>query len=156
MTISEQNRGAVAVNNAQERGGLLKTRALVVAVIAGNVLGNTLLSRGLHHRSGGMPSTSPLHYLHAIADPWVIAGVLVLMAWMVSDLALLSRADLSYVLPVTSVSYVLIAIIGHFVLHEHISLLRWVGVVVITTGVTLVGETPPATTPLHPPPEDEL
>jgi drug/metabolite transporter (DMT)-like permease len=86
----------------------------------------------------------------------VIAGVLVLMAWMISDLALLSRADLSYVLPMTSVSYMLIAIIGHWILHERISLTRWLGILVITLGVILVGETPPATTPLHPPPEDEL
>ncbi len=155
MATIEQNRSVITADNAQERTEVLKTRALVAAVIVGNVAGNTLLSRGLH-RAGERVSTSPLHYLQALTNPWVVAGVLVLMAWMISDLALLSRADLSYVLPVTSISYVLVAVIGHWVLHERISLARWAGILVIAVGVLLVGETPPATTPLHPPPEDEL
>lgn len=155
MATTEQNRSMVAANGVQGRAEVFKTRALVAAVILGNVVGNTLLSRGLH-AGGEKMSASPLHYLQSLADPWVIAGVLVLMAWMVSNLALLSRADLSYVLPVTSVSYVLIAIVGQWVLHERISLARWLGILVISLGVMLVGETPPATTPLHAPPEDEL
>ncbi len=128
-----------------------KTWALTVAVVAFSVAGNTVLSHGMR-QVGDIASINPWPYLHAFLNPWVVGGVLVLMLWMISELALLSRADLSFVLPVTSAAYVLIAIAGHFVLQEEISATGWAGISVITVGVILVGETPPRTTP-EPPPE---
>jgi len=71
-----------------------------------------------------------------------------LIVWLLSHMALLSWADLSYVLPVTSVAYVLVALVGRFVLHEHVSLTRWAGIALIMIGVMLVGRTAPRTT-LH-------
>ena len=53
-------------------------------------------------------------------------------------MALLSWADLSYVLPVTSVGYVLVALVGRFFLNEQISAQRWAGIVLIMAGVALV------------------
>jgi drug/metabolite transporter (DMT)-like permease len=142
-------------NGPQDRAALLKTRALIAAVVIGNVAGNALLSRGLHQRSTQL-SSSFTHYLYAIANPWVMAGVLLLAAWMIANLSLLSRADLSYALPVTgSMSYLLIALVGHFFLGEPVPLSHWIGIVVITGGVILVIETSPLTVPVHEPPEDE-
>jgi uncharacterized membrane protein len=54
---------------------------------------------------------------------------------------LLSWADLSYVLPITSVGYVLTAISGRLLLGEQISAARWTGVTLIMAGVVLVGRT---------------
>jgi drug/metabolite transporter (DMT)-like permease len=54
-------------------------------------------------------------------------------------MALLSWADLSYVLPVTSVGYVVVALIGRFLLNEEITVKRWAGIVLIMAGVALVG-----------------
>lgn len=97
-----------------------------------------------------------MHYVYAVANPWVIAGVILLSCWMIANLSLLSRADLSYALPVTgSVSYMLIAIVGHFFLHERIPLSHWMGVAIITAGVVLVIETSPLTVAVHEQPEDE-
>jgi drug/metabolite transporter (DMT)-like permease len=126
--------------------GLRKTRALTVAVVVAQVLGNVALSRGMHDL-GSIVSLSPLPYLRALLNPWVAAGVLILALWMLSNLTLLSRADLSYVLPVTSMSYVLIALMGRFVLHERVDTIRWAGILVITLGVALVGRTPTRTVP---------
>jgi multidrug transporter EmrE-like cation transporter len=142
-------------NGPQDRAALLKTRALIVAVIVGNVAGNTLLSRGLH-RGGSELTPSVTHYLFAVLNPWAVAGVVLLAAWMLANLSLLSRADLSYALPVTgSVSYMLIALVGHFFLGEPVSLVHWIGVAVITAGVVLVIETSPLTVTVHEAPEDE-
>jgi drug/metabolite transporter (DMT)-like permease len=142
-------------DNRPDRAALLKTRALIVAVIAGNVVGNTLLSRGLH-RPGSQLTSSVVYYLHAFANPWAIAGVSLLACWMIANLALLSRADLSFALPVTgSISYMLIALVAHFLLGEHISAFHWLGIATITVGVILVIETAPLTVKVHAPPEDE-
>lgn len=130
--------------NTNGEGGR-RTQILVVLVIVTNVFGNVFLSRGMH-QVGRIVSASPLDYIRAFANPWTAVGMAVLIVWMVSDLALLSRADLSFVLPVTASAYVLVALLGHFVLHDHISWDRWLGILLITGGVILAEETPARTT----------
>lgn len=131
--------------NSESRNDVRKTRTLVLLVIATNVLGNVFLSRGMH-QVGRIISASPLDYLKAFANPWTLLGICILVIWMLSDLALLSRADLSFVLPVTASAYVLVALGGHFLLHDHISWERWIGILLITGGVILAEETPARTT----------
>jgi drug/metabolite transporter (DMT)-like permease len=131
--------------NSENRSEVRKTRILVLLVIATNVLGNVALSRGMH-QVGRIISASPLDYLKAFANPWTLLGICILVIWILTDLALLSRADLSFVLPVTASAYVLVAICGHFFLHDRISWERWVGIVLITGGVILAEETPARTT----------
>lgn len=122
-----------------------KTQLLTALVIASNVAGNVLLSRGMH-QVGRIVSASPAAYASAFMNVWAIGGMLVLTAWMVLELALLSRADLSFVLPVTGSSYALIAIFGHFFLHDHISAIHWIAIVAVSIGVALAEETPTRTT----------
>jgi drug/metabolite transporter (DMT)-like permease len=131
--------------NSENRSEVQKTRILVLLVIATNVLGNVALSRGMH-QVGRIISASPFDYLKAFANPWTLLGICILVIWILTDLALLSRADLSFVLPVTASAYVLVAICGHFFLHDRISWERWVGIVLITGGVILAEETPARTT----------
>ena len=125
--------------------GNRKTQLLVLIVVVSNVIGNVSLSHGMH-QVGRIVSASPLDYIKAFANPWTVIGICILTVWMLSDLALLSRADLSFVLPVTASAYVLVAILGHFVLHDHISWERWLGILLITGGVILAEETPTRTT----------
>ena len=121
-----------------------RTQLLVLIAIATQVAGNIFLSHGMR-RAGAILSASPLDYIRAI-NPWTLAGVCALAIWMVTDLALLSRADLSFVLPVIATSFVLIALVGHFVLSERISGLRWMGILLISFGVLLAETTPDRTT----------
>jgi drug/metabolite transporter (DMT)-like permease len=122
-----------------------RNQLLIIVVVLTNVIGNVALSQGMRH-AGTVLSTSPLDYLRALLRPWTVAGVVILAAWMLTNLALLSRADLSFVLPVTASGYVLIAIAGRFWLGEQISPVRWVGIAAITLGVVLAEETPSRTT----------
>lgn len=124
----------------------LKTRIFTAIVVLTNVLGNSLLSRGMQS-VGVLLSLSPVPYVRALFNPWVAAGVSLLIVWLLSHMALLSWADLSYVLPVTSIAYVLIPLVGRFFLHEQVSLIRWGGIALIVLGVMLVGRTAPRTTP---------
>lgn len=142
METSVQPAAHVKVEN---RSGGRKTQILVVLVIVTNVFGNIFLSHGMH-QVGRIVSASPLDYVRAFANPWTALGICILIVWMLSDLALLSRADLSFVLPVTASAYVLVALLGHFLLHDHISFARWMGILLITGGVVLAEETPARTT----------
>jgi drug/metabolite transporter (DMT)-like permease len=58
-----------------------------------------------------------------------------------SYLAALSWADLSYVLPATAPGYLLTAGLSYWLLGERISAWRWLGTVLIVTGVVLVVRT---------------
>jgi drug/metabolite transporter (DMT)-like permease len=121
-------------------------RALAVAVIVFNVSGNYLLDVGMRS-VGQIVSLSPLDYLRVFSNAWVVSGILVQMAFLLCQLSLLSWADLTYVLPVTSLSYVLIALVSALFLKEHVSAARWLGVSLIVTGVMVVGSTHPRTAP---------
>lgn len=125
---------------------VVKTITTCMVVMGTNVMGNYALKRGLSHTSIGT-SWSPLAYIGAFSHPWVIAGVLFMLAWLITRLTLLSWADLSYVLPVCSFSYVLSVIVGGEILGERISRLHWLGTCVVTLGVALTVLTPPETNP---------
>ena len=138
---------AASVLKKQSQPLRLKTWTLIVLLVTSNVLGNFTLSRGLHE-VGRLVSFSPWPYIHAFVNPLVVLGVLLLIVWLISQLSLLSRVDLSYVLPVTSVSYVLTALMGEFLLHERVSTERWIGIGLIGLGVSLVVRTVPRTAPM--------
>jgi uncharacterized membrane protein len=123
----------------------LKTVVVTLVVILANVIGNFSLTWGMRKTGPGV-FDSPLGYITALFDPWVALGVCLLLLWMLSQMALLSWADLSYVLPVTAAGYVLAAIAGRLFLQERISVARWTGVALIMTGVVLVGRTAHSTT----------
>jgi uncharacterized membrane protein len=125
----------------------LKTRTVIALLVVSNVLGHFFLSRGLHE-VGPLVSYAPRPYIHAFLNPLVAAGVALLMVWLISQLSLLSRVDLSYVLPVTSISYVLTALMGKFLLHEPVSTERWIGIGLVVLGVSLVARTAPRTAPV--------
>ncbi len=111
----------------------LKTWGFAIIVVFSNVFGNFFLKRG-------MPPAlaTPLQYITVLFHPWVALGVLLLIVWLMSRMALLSWADLSYVLPVTSVGYVLVAVAGKVLLNEQITMTRWAGIGLIVAGVALV------------------
>ena len=122
----------------------MKTRLFTALVVLSNVLGNFALSWGMKHTA--LDAASPLAYVKAIFSPWVLVGIALLTLWTLSKMALLSWADLSYVLPVTSVGYVLNALMGYWFLGETISPARWAGTLLIVGGTVLAGRTAPTTT----------
>src|SRR4051812_24869152 len=121
----------------------LKTCICAAIVVLSNAFGDFFMKRGL-------PDTArlntPLEYVTMLFQPWVTLGVLLLVVWQLSRMALLSWADLSYVLPVTSVGYVLVALLGKLMLGEAITARRWAGIVMIMAGGALVGVGSPSTT----------
>jgi drug/metabolite transporter (DMT)-like permease len=114
-------------------------------VVCGDLLGNVLLRTGMRGPSA-VPATDPIVYLAALLNPFVLFGVVLMIGSLGAQLALLSWADLSYVVPVTSVGYVLNALAGNLFLHEPLSIVRWAAILLIMGGVTLVARTPRSTT----------
>src|SRR5690242_11759210 len=101
--------------------------------------------------SHGMKQTGSIsiHHLQsvilAVRNPWVAIGILLLLAFFASYMNALSWADLTYVLPATSLGYVLLAFVARFALHEQVSPLRWMGIALISGGVSFVAGGPALT-----------
>jgi uncharacterized membrane protein len=118
----------------------LQIFVLVLAVVFFNAVGNLSLAWGMHHVSESM-GLNPLDYLRAMLNPFVIGGVVLLSLWLLTRMALLSWADLSFVLPVTGVGYILAAVFGKLFLAEIVPPSRWLGTVLIVVGTAMVGTT---------------
>ena len=107
-------------------------------------VGDSLLSRGMRE-VGNISFQNLSGIILAILNPWVALGIIFLLGFFASYMTALSWADLTYVLPATSLGYVLLALIARFVLHEQISVTRWLGIVLISTGVGFVTRGPELT-----------
>jgi uncharacterized membrane protein len=116
---------------------LWKTRLFALIVILTNTFGNFAIARGMKRLT--TPADSLLQLIQAIFTPWVAMGICLLIVWLLSRMALLSWADLSYVLPVTALGYVANAGMGYYYLGEHITRERWGGTALIIAGTVLVG-----------------
>ncbi len=106
--------------------------------------GDSLLSVGM--KQVGQISFQRLpEMILAFLNPYVGFGILLLLAFFACYMAALSWADLTYVLPATSLGYVLVALIAKFGLHEQVSTSRWIGILLISGGVGFVATGPSRT-----------
>ncbi len=134
------------------KGLHLKTAILIFIMISVAPLGDTFLGKGMK-KVGALGGWAPGELFHfffrafTCGTIWIAIGLL--LTYFVAYLLVLSWADYSYVQPASSASYVLIALLAHFILRETISPLRWLGVAVICTGVFVVGHTHPKTPEHH-------
>ncbi|HKW18934.1 MAG TPA: hypothetical protein VJO35_15600 [Terriglobales bacterium] len=107
-------------------------------------IGDSLLSYGMK-QVGNISLSDFSDLLLAITNPWVGLGIVLLLGFFASYMTALSFADLTYVLPASSLGYVLLAIIARFALHENVSLMRWLGIALVSTGVGFVTSGPELT-----------
>ncbi len=74
----------------------------------------------------------------ALRTPWMWLGLVMMTTAFLALLAALSIYDVSFVVPVTALSYVAGAFGSATFLRESVKAERWLGVAVVTIGVTLV------------------
>jgi uncharacterized membrane protein len=122
-----------------------KTLWLALFVILLNASGDLSLALGMKGIPGTM-SANPADYIRAMFHFRVALGIVLLILWLLTRMALFSWADLSFVVPVTAVGYVLAAVLGHFYLGETVSLTNWIGTFLIFFGTVFVSTTKPKTT----------
>jgi drug/metabolite transporter (DMT)-like permease len=76
--------------------------------------------------------------LRAIRVGWMWIGIAMMTLAFFALLAMLSIENVSFVVPVTALSYAAGAFGAMLFLHERISRQRWIGVLIVCIGVTLV------------------
>ena len=123
---------------------MIKTALLVLVAAVFGGTGHVMLSKGMKtvgdlteapaSRVGGMVT-------HAVSNPWLLLGVTLQATFFVMYLTLLSRAEVSKILPMTAFDYVVVAVLASVLLAEPITAARWTGIGFIVLGVILVART---------------
>ncbi len=126
-------------------GARIRTYSLLGLFVFLRPLGNLSLAWGTKHFPQVL-SLNPVVYLRAMVNPFVALGIGMLILALLTRMALLSLADLSFVLPVTAIGYVLATLFGQVFLHEAVTWRQWLGSVLIFAGTGVVGTTSQNTT----------
>jgi len=104
-------------------------------------LGQVWIKKGINNL-GQLDFSSALinTYLKVFLSPYVLLGIFVYYIGVFFWLYALSKVDLSFAFPFVSLSYVLVFFLSWWFLGEHISILRWIGIMTICFGVLIVGK----------------
>ena len=117
------------------------TAVLIALVVLGGSAGDVFITKGM--KQLGEISTLNVGRLlavfgRAITNRYFLIGVLFMAVSYFSFLGALRLADLSLVLPATSISFVITTIGARLFLNETISAMRWAGILLVCIGVALI------------------
>ena len=116
-----------------------RTLALVLVASVLGGLGHVVLAKGM--KLVGVATATGSSLTRALGNPWVLLGVALQAAFFFMYMALLSREDVSKILPLTTLNYLVVGLLAQFMLAEPVTPLRWTGIGFIVLGVLLVGRT---------------
>jgi drug/metabolite transporter (DMT)-like permease len=115
---------------------------LSLAVIVGAGTGGELAVTRAMKNIGEVHDFSPSNIIqvlkNAFTEGWMWFGISLMALAFFALLAMLSWENVSFVVPVTALSYVAGALGGKYFLGEQIPPKRWIGVLLVCLGVALV------------------
>jgi drug/metabolite transporter (DMT)-like permease len=119
----------------------LKTAIVLTLMVLAGAFGDVLLSKGMK-QVGEINSAQPAVLMRAAIraahNPYVVTGVVSLAIYFFSFSTVLSWADVSLVVPISALSFLLTTFIAQRSLGEHVTPQRWCGTLLIVLGVVLV------------------
>jgi uncharacterized membrane protein len=121
---------------------MVRTLLLVLAAIGAGLAGSYLIRAALLHVGGftiGSPG-SRRQLRRLLVEPHFWLGGALISVLLVVSLDLYSSEDLSKIVPLYSLSYVLVALIGKVFLNERVTFKRWFGILLIVAGVVVLLE----------------
>ena len=109
--------------------------------LAFETMGVVLLSKGLKALEGPK-SYSPGEIVRlvgrVVSNKSIVLGIAFEAVFFICLLVMMSRADVSFVWPLTALTFVFSTFAARFYLHEQIDALRWAGVILIVLGAGLI------------------
>ena len=120
---------------------MLRIIVAMTAAAASAAMGQIFVRRGML-QLGSLENYNPIavaiYFWHALCNPYVIAGTALNAGFYFLFLATLSWTGVTVALPLTAIEYVFGALLAIALLHEHVSLTRWAGIVLVIVGVILI------------------
>ncbi|MGH7954303.1 MAG: EamA family transporter [Limisphaerales bacterium] len=74
-----------------------------------------------------------------VTSPQIIAGIFFEALFFVCLLIMMAKSDISFIWPLTGLSFVFSTFAAMWFLHERVSGLRWAGVILVVLGAVLIG-----------------
>jgi len=112
------------------------------------LLGLVFESTGVVLLKKGMTQIGPIKVWNAaqtarlikvgLTNPQLLLGVFFEALFFACLLLLMAKSDISFLWPLTSLSFVFATLAAMLFLNERVSLVRWAGVVLIVIGATLI------------------
>lgn len=123
---------------------MVKVLAILFVALVLEAMGVVFLSKGLRQISS-VEQLSAAEILRVakqgVTNQNMLLGVLLESVFFGALLYLISRSDVSFIWPLTSLGFVLTTLAAQFVLHERVSATRWFGVILIMLGAAVVSWT---------------
>lgn len=119
----------------------MRTIILLFLIIASGTGGELCVSRAMQSMGevhDFRPKSILKFVLRGLQLPWMWVGVGMMALGFFSLLAILSFRDVSFVVPVSALSYAAGAFGAKGFLGERVSRNRWLGIAVVCVGVTIV------------------
>ncbi len=120
---------------------MLRELIFYVLIIVPGTGGELCVTRAMK-AIGEVTDFRPMALLRVIAramrNGWMWIGILFMTIGFFALLGMLSVANVSFVIPATALSYAVGTLGGKFFLGERVSRQRWVGVLLVCIGVSLV------------------
>lgn len=119
----------------------MKTALIIAVVVLTSSAGDVAITRGMKQ----VGDLSAIRWRQVLAtarriatNPSFLAGIGFMAISFFSFLSVLSWADMSLVLPATSLSFVTGTLGARYILKEQVSLMRWIGTFLVCIGVALI------------------
>jgi len=100
-------------------------------------IGQVALKKGAISLAGH-DTISFSHVLNSIKNIYILLGFLLYGISAISWLVVLSRTELSYAYPMISINYILIIFLSRFVFHEHLTINKLAGTLIICFGILVL------------------
>jgi bacterial/archaeal transporter family protein len=119
----------------------MKTVLMILVIIFSNAAGDVLISSGMK-QIGEVSTLSPRELariaIRVLTCRDFILGIACLSVSFFSFLMILAWAEMSFVVPATSLVYVVSILGARMFLRERVSALRWAGTLLVCLGVALI------------------
>lgn len=120
---------------------MLKSLILIIITVLLNTAGQFMMKTGIN-KIGMIGIDNFLESMvKAVTSGYVIGGFLSYAVSAVLWIVILSRSDLSWAFPMVSLSYVVTALLAPYFLNEPFTIMRFLGILVIVSGVFIVART---------------
>lgn len=132
---------------------MLKIFLILIAAALIESIGVAFLSGGLKeiNRPAEITAARVLRVVRdGATNGKILLGIALEAVFFGVLLYLLSKKDVSFVWPLTSLGFIFTTLAAHFILDEKVSLARWAGVLLIALGAGLTGYTEAVKKPATP------
>jgi drug/metabolite transporter (DMT)-like permease len=120
---------------------MLKLLLILLVGLAFESTGVVLLKRGITHigEMNGITAAEIFRVLKAgMVNPQILLGVFFEFLFFLCLIILMSKSDISFLWPLTGLSFVFATFAAMIFLGETVSLVRWIGVILVVIGAAFI------------------